>query len=256
MNDIKRSNYFLEYNEKLIPIILDRIYPNLSKTIQKQTTPYNPPALTVVAFLNLDQKYKKEFDSILAEIEDMKYKICRTRQLHCTLLGLLSDKSPVLNPFFEELIKEKIIDFFNQWKSKGNQINFSLNFKRIRPGSWYGIENEPIPLASDGTIVAIGELNNKENNRFHTLGKSLAKYLRSKLPSIFSNEPDRKYQTIWCTFGYFDTPDFLMYERFVQTFGKWKSMSGIIPSINITKLQLVRTRFRSLEYSDIIHEFK
>ena len=264
MNKVKTPNNFLEYieNQKLggelvqKTLKFDRIYPNLSGNIQKQTSPFNPPALTMVAFLNLNTNNKKRFDSVMNKIGILGYKICGTTQPHCTLLGLLPNEGISLNPLFEQLIKEKIIEFIDEWKSTGNQIKFNLNFKRIRPGSWYGLQGEIVPLASDGTIVAIGELGKgSENEGFNALGKDLALFLISKLPSIFGNGLEPKYPTIWCTLGYFDTDDFIMNKPFVDRFSKWESLSGIIPSISITKLQLVRTRFRSLECSDIICEF-
>ena len=264
MHNAKAPNNFLEYveNQKLggefvsKTITFDKIYPNLSETIENQTSPFNPPALTMVAFLHLDINKKKRFDLIMNKIGRLGYKICRIKQLHCTLLGLLPNEGILLNPLFEQLIKEKVIEFIDEWKSTGNQIKFNLNFNRIRPGGWYGLQGEIVPLASDGTIVAIGELGKgSENEGFNALGKDLALFLISKLPSIFGNGLEPKYPTIWCTLGYFDTDDFIMNKPFVDTFSKWESLSGIIPSISITKLQLVRTRFRSLECSDIICEF-
>ena len=71
MHNAKPPNNFLEYveNQKLggelvsKTLTFDKIYPNLSETIENQTSPFNPPALTMVAFLHLDinkKKYKIE----------------------------------------------------------------------------------------------------------------------------------------------------------------------------------------------------
>jgi len=100
VNKVKTPNNFLEYieNQKLggelvqKTLKFDRIYPNLSGNIQKQTSPFNPPALTMVAFLNLNTNNKKRFDSVMNKIGILGYKICRTTQLHCTLLGLLPNE--------------------------------------------------------------------------------------------------------------------------------------------------------------------
>jgi hypothetical protein len=223
-----------------------------SNTIEKQTSRFNPPALTMVVILELN--HKKQFDLVLDEIANLGYKISRTNRLHCTLLGLFPNSQTLLTPNVEQLVTKNIFEFIDDWKSRGNQIIFDLNFKRIRPGNWLDRHQELFD--SDGTIVAIGELEkDSDNDRFDMLGKDLANFLISKIPKVVGSGLGRKYPTNWCTLGYFRTRDFILNKKFVDMFDKWKSLTDIIPPVRITKLELVKTPYRSLEGSKTICEF-
>ena len=104
------------------------------------------------------------------------------------MLGIFPYGKVEWNLYYEELVVKTIEDYFLQIKKEGYKIDFQLDFKLVRPGTWYGLDDKPIPLASNGTVVAIGELNSVGNRKFIKLGNDVATYLRDNLSPIFGLE--------------------------------------------------------------------
>jgi hypothetical protein len=158
------------------------------------------------------------------------------RNLHATFLG--NFPCGVAN---EPSIKQMIFDFFKDKNTNRYEIDFKLQFKHIRPG-----KSKKKVNASDGTVVAIGDLEYDGNKQFVDLAEELEYHLKHELGSIFKDDFKRPFSTVWGTLGYFDCLDFPIYGEFYQMFEKWNPLE-FVPSVNTSQLQLVRHRFKNLD---------
>ena len=109
-----------------------RICPRSSGTIEKQERNYNPWGITVIAFLEAQQKRK--FNQIIESIEELGYYFRRAQNLHFTLLPLFDDKRKQ-NPEYLKLTCDTINKFFSHQYHKIGPLNIDCNI--VRPGSMY-----------------------------------------------------------------------------------------------------------------------
>lgn len=232
---------------KKINLEFSKICPTSSETIKKQTTPHTPEGLTLVAFLG--KEHVARLNKMINEIKNLNHRFCPIKNLHCTFLTIFpygKINKTTRNAHYEYLVKEKISGFFKY------KINFPIEFKHVRPGSWTGLNDTQIPFASDGTVAAIGDLESEGNKEFVNLAEELECHLKCELGSIFGTEFQRPFSTVWCTLGYFDSPDFCVDGDFHKTFERCNSLNGPMPKDGISELQLVKHRFRSLDWYDPI----
>ena len=140
--------------------------------------------ISIVLFLSNNTKeiIRKK---IINEITDLHYGFVPTNNLHCTFLSL-SSKDTFLesNIHYNVLIKEQIKNFLDIEKCKGQNLKIKLKLDEIRPGTWYGQDQYPIPLASNGTVVAIGKPRTDENGKFVKLAFKLVDHLKENLYPI------------------------------------------------------------------------
>jgi hypothetical protein len=129
------------------------------------------------------------------------------------------------------LIQEQLENFF-----KKTNFCMELELNEIRPGTWYGKDNYPIPLASDGTVVAIGTPGILKNHKFVQSAFELVNHFKINLYSVFGSKFDRKFPTIWSTLGYFDHRDFEITKKYANTFNDFKKPL----KIEIDKLSLIK----------------
>ena len=244
------DRYITEKNIKYIDksnIHIENICPASSGTIAKQNEVKD--GLTIVTVLEKD--YSNKIQNIIDIIDNLGYNFIPTKRLHCTLLDLSSSSNLLGNKYNETLLIDAIPEFFNEIYN--SEINFKLNFECIRPGTWYGLNQNPIPNASDGTVVLYGNYNDNGNKDFVDCGVNLAKVLRNKLPSIFEKF-DRNFPTIWVTLGYFNHKDF-QYNKdknFETIFNKFRQVNSELSPINVKELRLVKYTKRSLEDAQIL----
>ena len=78
-----------------------------------------------------------------------------------------------------------------------NFNEIELKFNEIRPGTWYGKNQYPIPNASDGTVVAMGNPCKDGNKEFVTLAYYLVACLKVGMCYVFGDKFDRKFSTVW-----------------------------------------------------------
>ena len=67
----------------------------------------------------------------------------------------------------------------------------------IRPGTLYDLNQNPIPNASEGTVILYGNYNDNGNKEFVDCGVNLAKALRKNFPGIF----DQNLTVIFLQYG-------------------------------------------------------
>src|SRR6266540_4808645 len=157
-------DYILGYNETIKnringkletdPFKFNKIYPTSCGTTDKQITPLNPEGLTLVAFL--DKGIVEKLDNVAEQIKTLNRSFCPVRNLHTTFLG--NYPCGVIN---ENPIKKKIYEYFKKRVQNGYELDFELDFKHVRPG-----KSKKIVDASDGTVVAIGDLESEGNREF------------------------------------------------------------------------------------------
>ena len=132
-----------------------------------------------------------------------------------------------------------------------------MRFHEIRPGTWFGKDQYPIPYASDGTIVAIGKRSMDGNKEFVKLADDLVECLKNSLYPVFGDKFERKYDTIWSTLGYFNHSDFDINENFADTFNQFKKQYDTDPmEIVVDTLKLVEYSFKDLSDANTLLEFK
>lgn len=101
--------------------------------------------------------------------------------LHLTLLTLFQEGERTRAiPCYARQAIERVERFFKDKNIKPFEVKFNL----IRPGAWY-VENKHRNLLGDGTIVAMGDLNDEYTRKFAQMGKDLANYFKYQLPNIF-----------------------------------------------------------------------
>jgi len=212
--------------------------------------------MSIVAFF--PDIYKKQIaTNIINKINDLNYSFVPVTNLHCTLLSISSKESfPETNPYFNKLIRKRVEVFLKARKKKQDLTKIKLKFNEIRPGTWHGLHNAQIPDASNGTVVAIGNPNTKDNDIFVTLANELVCYLKNELGAIFSNDYDRKFPTVWSTLGYFNRKDFGITKNFADTFNQLKiQYRKDLMKIVVDRFSLVEYSFKDLSDANTILEY-
>lgn len=228
-----------------------------SRTVKNQTEVLNPRGLTLAAIFERGTDFIKQLEDAIEQTGKLTDSFVPAPKLHSTLLGIFPHgKTPNLVRWSEEnqeLVIDKLSEFFQQIKRNGYGINFKLNFNVVRPGTLYE-GNSIVPFESDGTVIAAGEFDSYGNKKFIRLGNDIASYLRHNLPSIFGTDFKRKFPTIWITLGYFKK-DFYIKDviDFADTFNKWKNLQFCYTAIR--ELQLRTFTVRSLDNSVWVKSF-
>ena len=219
------------------------ICPTSSNTVISQKKKIDPPGLTLVGFINQDI-FKNIFDHL-----ERRYNFQKNIRPHITILGLFNGERK-LNPYYEKVTIEKIEQFF-QYKEKYNIKEYKIKFKHLRPGTYYKPKikcnskcnkdvkekSEPMYMLSNGTVIAMGDMDKDDVKKFRQDSFSLANYLEKELAQIFDDTLQPKYDTVWCTLGYFDSYDFIIDDEFFNLFQKYKKidMEFILQKIHICK---------------------
>ena len=240
----------LKYQENNYDLLFTCICATSSNTVIYQKKKIEPKGLTLVGFINKDI-FKNVFDDL-----EGRYNFQKTNRPHITMLGLF-DENRRLNPYYERLTLEKIEQFF-QYNS--NIKEYKIKFKYIRPGTYYKPkskcnsckkdEPEPMYMLSDGTVIAMGDIDNKENtNKFRQDSFFLADYLKSELDQIFDETFQPKFKTVWCTLGYFDCEDFMIDDECFNLFQSYKNFNK---EVTLEKLHICKYNSKSLNDAEII----
>ena len=250
-NERSELKYIEFRKDRHVDITFKKICPCSSGTIKEQTTKKN--GISIVAFFSNNDK-KQIRDIILPEIHDLHYGFVPTKNLHCTFLSLSSKETfHESNSYFNVLIKEQIKKFL----CERNSLGITLLLDEIRPGTWYGKDQYPIPHASNGTVVAIGKPFKVGNYKFVKLANDLAESLKNSLYPLFGNKFDRNFPTVWSTLGYFDHMDFDITNEFEDTFDDFRKLDSKIPlEIKVSKISLVEYSYKDLREAQIIETFK
>jgi hypothetical protein len=249
----------LQYNEDRyttekyidkIGISIENICASSSGTIKKQNELKD--GLTIVTFL--EKEYSNKIQNIIDVIDNLGYNFIPTKKLHCTLLGLkLSDISDNLswNKYYENLSIEAVEEFF---EIQQPPINFNLYFECIRPGTLYSLNQNPIPNASDGTVILYGNYNDNGNKDFVDCRVKLVKALKNKLPDMFDEKFDFPFPTIWSTLGYFKHSDFSCNKdkNFETIFNKFSKLKKELANVEVNELRMIKYRKRSLEDAQLL----
>ena len=250
----------LEYQEKgydntLIYSQFICICPTSSNMILSQKKKIDPKGLTLVGFINKDI-FKDVFDDL-----EGRYNFQKTIHPHVTMLGLF-DENRKINPYYEKLTIEKIEQFFHD-KEKYNLKEYKIKFNHIRPGTYYkftrkfnlknnrGDKNEPesMYMLSNGTIIAMGDLSEVGVKKFRHDSLDLVDYLKTELDQIFDETLHPKFNTVWCTLGYFDCNDFMIDNECFNLFQTFKNFNK---EVTLEKLHICRYNSKSLNDVEII----
>ena len=213
--------------------------------------------MSIVAFFSYLDK-KRIRIKVINKIHDLNYGFLPTTNLHCTLFTIYPSKESFIdsNPYFNEMIKERIKKFFDIKITKQNLTKIKLRFHEIRPGTWLK-DQYPIPYASNGTVVAIGKGCMDGNKEFVSLDDNLINCLKDSLYPVFGDKFDRNFPTIWSTLGYFNHSDFDINENFADTFNQFKKQYDTDPmEIVVDTLKLVEYSFKDLRDANTLLEFK
>lgn len=193
--------------------------------------------LTVVAYI---EEQRDKFSKQIKEIMKSAVGFIEAPRLHLILLGLFDEKRRT-NPYCTKLTIEKVKQFFIEDK-KQHFKPFEVELNLIRPGVWYDDKGKPRYLLGGGTVVAMGDLHNRDTRNFAKLGQDLASHLKYKLPAIFDCNYKRKFDTVWCKLGYFDK-DFEISNSLKQTFDLSQNFDE---KVKIDKFDIVGFRKKSL----------
>lgn len=257
MSDIQlpELNYIEFWKEEEVKITFRKICAELSSSIEKQKR--KKKGLSIVSYFSKEDKECIR-DQIISKIQDLHYNFIPTNNLHSTFLSLTSGESfAKSNYHFLDLIQEEMEKFLQERQKKDILTPMKLNFHEIRPGTWYGQDNYPIPYASDGTVVAMGNIWQEENYKFVHLANQLVIHLKKYLRSIFNKNFERKFSTVWSTLGYFDHIDFDITKKFAGTFKDFKDQYSMQPlPIKIDKLSLVEFTYKDLSDAKILKVYK
>jgi hypothetical protein len=101
-----------------------------------------------------------------------------------------------------------------------------------------------IRMLSDGTVVAIADLENSDTQKFTRVANVLARYLHEELPSIFDLSFKRKFASVWCTLRYFDHDDFAITENIKDSFN---IITRDTITVNLKEVQIVEFKKRTLD---------
>jgi hypothetical protein len=155
----------------------ERICPQSSGTMEKQTKTINPKGLTIIAIVD-DIRHK--FESIFDKLSEYNFRIAP--MVHLTFVGLFNEDRKS-NPTYIQQTIEQIRNFFeNEVKRK----QFELRFDRVRPGTFYQSgTRDQFDSSNDGTVFVNGDINHDGNYRFRDLSKRLSSHLQEKLPTMF-----------------------------------------------------------------------
>lgn len=254
-NQLPELNYIEFWKEEEVKITFKKICPDSSGSIEKQKR--KKKGLSIVSYFS---KKDKECirDKIISKIQNLDYNFIPNNNLHSTFLSLTSGESFVKSNYhFIDLINEQIEHFLQEGKKKDNLNPINLNFHEIRPGTWYDQDKYPIPSASDGTVVAMGNPCQNGNIEFVNLANQLVIHLRKYLRSIFNEKFNHKFSTVWSTLGYFDHIDFAITKKFAKTFNKFQEQCSKKPLlIRIDKLNLVEFSYKDLSDAKILKVYK
>jgi hypothetical protein len=117
-----------------------------------------------------DQQHK--YDDIIKILEDLGLGFIRVKKLHFTLLSLFDEKRKQ-NPFYLRSTITAVKKFFEEYKRElSSPLNIECNL--IPPGSLYNNDAEEICMLSDGTVIAMANLENSDTQTFIRIGDDLA----------------------------------------------------------------------------------
>ena len=238
-----------------IKTIFSRICPDFKhegkeSTRTKQSKRLDPPGLTIVAMINGRQE-EQPFREVIKKVQTNGSKrFCSNKSLHFTLLGLFNDEREHPNSKDEtDSMIRSAMDFIEQ--KQFGPITIKFNF--VRPGAFYDKGGRPCDCNSNGTLVAMADIEAPETTTFSILGDDLACHLRRSFPTIFYpsvyRRLKREHPTVWSTLGYFDEPDFEIDERIASTLEELKPFDA---TVNVSQLEVRSYEFRSLEKSDLV----
>jgi hypothetical protein len=212
------------------------ICPETSGTRQKQSIQMKVKGVTVAAYI---EKHRNTFYQYISEIKKAESGFNQSPLLHLTLLTLFQEEEKMrANPLYTQQAIDSLERFFTNKEIKSFDVKFNL----IRPGSW-NIEDKQRYLLGDGTVVAMGNLGDENTRKFAKIGKDLAYHLRYELPNIVGCDFKRKFDTVWCTLGYYDREDFEITDEVNRTF---EGLRNINISTRIDRFDIVEFRKKSL----------
>lgn len=227
-----------------------RICPNLNyvgeSTLTKQRQKLKPPGLTIVA--RITGKEELLFMEACQKIQTKsRKKFCSNNYLHFTLLGLFNNKRQSNRSYVNDIVSSAK-EFIEQ-KHFGH---LTIKFNLIRLGAFYKYER-PCDWNSDGTLIAMADMESPDVSKFNILGDDLACHLRNNFYPIFY--PDlclrlkREHQTVWTTLGYFNETDFDIDEELFLILEELKLFNT---TVKISQLEVRSYEMRSLENSSLI----
>jgi hypothetical protein len=218
-------NWTLDYEDyEDIKCTFHKICPTSSMTRENQLTPKNPHQFTIVAYL-LEEDHGA-FQEVLDILRIPEHRFRWFLNLHCTLIPLFTQPSKIDENNLD-IASSYIKQFFSSNKISELKVEFSI----IHPGKWDRHKYE-----SNGTVIALGQ--KKHNERFLNAVSNLQKNLEEAFKTSFR----RRYNTAWCTLGFYDENDFQVDSPIYETFNNPKlrkfNLTTIFKEISITGFRL------------------
>ena len=144
-----------------------------------------------------------------------------------------------------------------------NQKSMQIKFDKIRPGTYYKeyssnlstYNREPMWMLSDGTVFANGDMNISDTKEFRDVGIKLAHHLHMHLPAVYDKSFRPKFNTVWCTLGYFNCNDFIVDRTFEETF-MGEKFANFRESTTVQELWIVKHERRTLKNAKKIYQIK
>ena len=204
--------------------------------------------ISLVVFLNKEQR--KKFVNMCRRLKKNDKDFYQNKNLHATLFGF----GPLKKEDYER-IRKKIQQFFR----KKQDSKITIIFDEVRPGTMY-LEDKiltPMDGVSNGTVVAVGDVT--KNEKFYKYSNKLTLFLLrdKKIKSILGANFRRKFQTVWCTLGYYNMQkEFNIGNDLEYMFRQHVNLNDTDFKFPISEISLVKSNYKNLRYPKLIQKFE
>ncbi len=204
--------------------------------------------ISLVGFLNKEQR--KIFINICRRLKKNDRDFYQNKNLHATLFGF----GPLEKKDYE-IIRKKI----KQFSEKQQVKMLNIKFDAVRPGTMYSASKTLVPVdgKTNGTVIAIGDV--AHNESFCNYANWLTSFLSKdkKVKSILGDNFRRKFPTVWCTLGYYNKKNnFKITAELENIFKQYNDLNSNDFEMPISKIALVKSKYKNLRYPKLIQKFK
>jgi hypothetical protein len=218
--------YILDYrDEPQINCVFHRL--GTPQGLRRWTEPKPAFSYTIVSYI---QEYNlRLFQDAINIVSKTGHGFKPLNNLHCTLLSL--KESPSEQEIQSILYHTK--NFFDRKSLRQSEANFDI----IHPG-----KDNKYPEVSDNAVIALARIHHCSNRLFLTMIHGLEDYLiQRSYPELIEKH---KADTIWCTLGYFNEPQFKVDYETYNAFNKLRSFSA---SVICNEVVMTKYRLKSLD---------
>lgn len=218
--------YILDYQyEPQVNCVFHRI--GTPEGLRRWTEPKPTFGYTIVAYIK--EHDLRLFQDAINIVSKIGHGFKPSNKLHCTLLSLRESSS-------EQEIQTILChtkDFFDRKSLRQIKAIFDI----IHPG-----KDNKYPKVSDNAVIALARISHRSNRLFLALVHELEDYLIQRTyPELIERH---KTDTIWCTLGYFNEPQFKVDIDTYNAFNKLRSFSA---SIICNEVVITKYRLKSLD---------